>query len=161
MVRSDFTFLRVKYPLIGLALASSITFLAFTYLKKSSGRLETGAFLVATSDLSQAQTISEGDLATANFVKGYIPQNAIPAGDIKQAVGKKVRFNLKKGDMIALSMFETFNKSSRAEYLQGKKVFYVRQEDFHIIPPSISTGSLLDIVTSGFPAVALLSEVPV
>ena len=152
---------KIKFPLIGLALASSITFLAYTYLKRASGGLETVSLLVTARDLSLSQTVNEGDLAAAKFAKGYVPQNAILDDDIKQMIGKKVRFNLKKGDLIALSMFETLDKSSRAEYLQGKKVFYVRQEDFHIIPPSISTEVLVDIIAAGPPAAALLSEVTV
>ena len=161
LVYAGVIFQKIKLPLIGLALASSITFLAYTYLKRASGGIETVSLLVAARDLSLSQTVNEGDLAAAKFAKGYVPQNAILNDDIKQVIGKKVRFNLKKGDLVALSMFETLDKNSRTEYLQDKKVFYVRQEDFHIIPPSISTGVSIDVVTSGPPAAALLSGVTV
>lgn len=161
LVYAGVIFKKIKFPLIGLALASSITFLAFTYLKNASGGIETVSLLVAARDLSLSQTVSEEDLAAAKFAKGYVPQNAILDGDIKQVIGKKVRFNLKKGDLIALSMFETLDKNSRTEYLQDKKVFYVRQEDFHIIPPSISTEVSVDIVTAGPPVTILLSRVTI
>jgi Flp pilus assembly protein CpaB len=112
-------------------------------------KFQTQKIVVASKDLVAGTVIASNHIVPANYLKGNLSQNFVPAENYKSLLGRSIMVDLKPGDPILLSAVTGSDSADRmAEKVPpGKRLFTLSITDYAAGLGFVRPNDRVDILT--------------
>lgn len=105
--------------------------------------------VVAKTDLSKGEEIGPGNVALRPIPKDYAHSNALTNDSFGSAVGRKLAYNIKGGEMLLASMLEPSKPATfSARVGVGWRAMTVAVDEINSISGLLEPGDVIDLIAS-------------